>query len=292
MSFLLRREEVLDGERLKAMLEESPARAAQAILMAAREGLVDAQALLGQILLDGRGIAQDQPLALRWFDIAARQGHLMARNMLGRCYEHGWGCAADASLAARHYRVAADAGLDWAMYNYANLLATGRGVGEDQEQALDLYRRAAELGHAKSMNLLGRYLEEGRVCPADAKAARDWYRRSAVGGDFRGQFSYAAVLADEGNIEEALVWLHKALADGNLNFLRVASEALSSATDPRIQALSVEYHQKTVWLSDEKNRLTREALVDVDTGNVVNHEVVQAWADALNTDDPFPLPRK
>ncbi|RKS17613.1 hypothetical protein BJ917_4793 [Pseudomonas sp. WPR_5_2] len=65
MSFQLRREEVLDGERLKAMLDESPARAAQAILMAAREGLVDAQALLGQILLDGRGIAQDQPLALR-----------------------------------------------------------------------------------------------------------------------------------------------------------------------------------------------------------------------------------
>ena len=71
------------------------------------------------------------------------------------------------------------------------------------------------------MNLLGRYLEEGQFCPADA-AARDWYRRSAEGGDFRGQFSYAAVLADEGEIEEALEWLHQALAGGNLNFLRVA----------------------------------------------------------------------
>jgi TPR repeat protein len=38
------------------MLDDSPVRAAQAILMAAREGVVDAQALLGQILLDGRGI--------------------------------------------------------------------------------------------------------------------------------------------------------------------------------------------------------------------------------------------
>jgi TPR repeat protein len=244
MSFQLRREEVLDGDRLKAMLEDSPARAAQAILIAAREGVLDAQALLGQILLDGRGIELDQQLALRWFEIAANGGHLMARNMLGRCHEHGWGCVADAVAAARHYRLAADAGLDWAMYNFANLLATGRGVVEDQVQALSLYRRAAELGHAKSMNLLGRYLEEGRICPADRVAATDWYRRSALGGDFRGQFSYAAVLADAGNIEEALAWLRQALAGGNLNFLRVASKALLTATDPHIRALAADYAQR------------------------------------------------
>jgi hypothetical protein len=246
--FRLRREEVLDGDALKSMLDESPARAAQAILIAAREGVVEAQALLGQILLDGQGIAQDQPLALRWFDIAAQRGHLMARNMLGRCHEHGWGCAANASRAARHYQVAAEAGLDWAMYNHANLLATGRGVVEDQLQAFNLYRRAAELGHAKSMNLLGRYLEEGRVCPSDPVAARDWYRRSAEGGDFRGQFSYAAVLTDEGRVDEAVAWLEKALAGGNLNFLRVASQALSSASDPRIQALAADYAQRCTAL--------------------------------------------
>lgn len=253
MSYQLRREEVLDGDRLKAMLNESPARAAQAILIAAREGVLDAQALLGQILLDGQGIEQDQPLAVRWFGIAAQRGHLMARNMLGRCHEHGWGCVADASVAAQHYRVGAEAGLDWAMYNYANLLATGRGVIEDQLQALELYRRAAELGHAKSMNLLGRYLEEGRVCPADPVGAVDWYRRSATGGDFRGQFSYAAVLADEGNVEEALVWLRKALAGGNLNFLRVASQTLLSAVNPHIREMAALYHQRVVQMSDERS---------------------------------------
>jgi TPR repeat protein len=241
MSFQLRREEILSGEQLSAMLEESPARAAQAILLAAGEGEVEAQALLGQILLDGQGIAKDQPLALRWFGIAAGRGHLMARNMLGRCHEHGWGVAADASVAAQHYRIAAEAGLDWAMYNLANLLATGRGVAVDHLQALALYRCAAEIGHAKSMNLLGRYLEEGQVCAADPSAARDWYRCSAEGGDFRGQFSFAAVLAAQGRIDEAVVWLEKALAGGNLNFLRVASQALASAADPRIQALARRY---------------------------------------------------
>jgi len=244
MSYQLRREEILDGDRLKAMLEESPARAAQAILLAAREGVLDAQALLGQILLDGRGIALDQPLAVRWFGIAAKGGHLMAHNMLGRCHEHGWGCTADASVAAGHYRIAADAGLDWAMYNYANLLATGRGVSENQADALLLYRRAAELGHAKSMNLLGRYLEEGQHCPANPEAAFEWYRRSAEGGDFRGQFSHGSVLVDQGRTEEGLMWLRKAMDLGHSVFLQGAAHSLLQAPHACLQTLANEYGEK------------------------------------------------
>lgn len=255
MSFQIRREEVLNGAQLSAMLEESPARAAQAILLAAGEGVVEAQALLGQILLDGQGIARDQALALRWFGIAAGRGHLMARNMLGRCHEHGWGCAADAVVAAAHYRAAADGGLDWAMYNLANLLATGRGVAVDQPQALALYQRAAESGHAKSMNLLGRYLEEGRECPEDPVCARDWYRRSAEGGDFRGQFSHAAVLADDGRIDEALHWLNQALEGGNLNFLRVGSDSLLACAHPQMRAMAHAYRQRMLLLEAQSDAL-------------------------------------
>ena len=263
MTFQLRREEVLDGAQLSAMLQQSPARAAQAILVAAREGLVDAQALLGQILLDGHGIQQDQPLALSWFEIAAQGGHLMARNMLGRCHEHGWGCPADAANAARHYRQAAEAGLDWGLYNYANLLATGRGVEQNHTLALDCYRRAAGLGHAKSMNLLGRYLEEGGVCPADPEAAWDCYRRSAEGGDFRGQFSYAAVLADAGRIDEAVDWLQQALAGGNLNFLRVARFSLLSAAHPEVRDMAGEYFQRAAELGDKSDRAELAAFSNV-----------------------------
>lgn len=248
MTFQLRREEKLDGDQLKSMLEESPARAAQAILVAAREGVLDAQALLGQILLDGRGIAQDQPLAVRWFDIAAQRGHLMARNMLGRCHEHGWGCAADASLAAAHYRVAAEAGLDWAMYNYANLLATGRGVAEDHAQALVLYRRAAQLGHAKSMNLVGRYLEQGTHCPADPITAFEWYRQSALGGDFRGQFSYASVLLEQSNLEQALTFYRAALQADHGAFLRQSSNVLMQVSHSQITAIAEEFAAKAELL--------------------------------------------
>ena len=56
MTYALRRKETLNGEQLSAMLAENPSRAAQAILSAAKARFVDAQALLGQILLDGNGI--------------------------------------------------------------------------------------------------------------------------------------------------------------------------------------------------------------------------------------------
>ena len=251
MGWQLKREEQLDGERLRAMLEENPARAAQAILGAAGQGVIEAQALLGQILLDGRGIQRDAPLALRWFDIAAHNGHAMARNMLGRCHEHGWGCPADARRAAAHYRLAANAGLDWGLYNYGNLLATGRGTAVDQAAALACYRQAAELGHAKSMNLYGRYLEQGIAIPEDRQAAYDWYKRSAQAGDFRGQFSFATALFEAGRVEQALHWFEQALANGNLNFMRVSTPMLEQLGDVRLGGLAQAYRVRLEQLVQE-----------------------------------------
>jgi len=47
------------------------------------------------------------------------------------------------------------------------------------------------------------------------------------------------------------------------------------------------------WIDqeEERSRLTREALADVDAGCVIDHQAVQAWAYSLNTDTPLPVPR-
>jgi len=47
------------------------------------------------------------------------------------------------------------------------------------------------------------------------------------------------------------------------------------------------------WISqqEERDRLTQEALSDVDAGEVIEHQAVQAWADSLSTNRPLPLPR-
>ncbi|WMW05238.1 tetratricopeptide repeat protein [Pseudomonas entomophila] len=231
MSYQLRREEVVDVAGLQAMLKHSPGQAAQAILAAAGQGVVEAQLLLGQILLDGRGIEQDAVVARRWFGIAAEGGSAMAHNMLGRCLEHGWGGEVSLTQAAIHYARAADAGLDWGMYNLGNLLATGRGVPANQAQALACYEKAAQMGHAKSMNLYGRYLEQGIAIAASPARAVRWYRRAAEAGDFRGMFSLAMVLVERGELADACLWLDRARVQGNLTFLR-SSVATLLATGP------------------------------------------------------------
>ncbi len=48
----------------------------------------------------------------------------------------------------------------------------------------------------------------------------------------------------------------------------------------------------SAWLGqeEERERLTREALADVDASAVIDHAAVQAWADSLDTDKPLPVP--
>jgi predicted transcriptional regulator len=48
----------------------------------------------------------------------------------------------------------------------------------------------------------------------------------------------------------------------------------------------------SAWIDQEEERhqLTLEALADVDAGNVIDHQAVQAWADSLDTDRPLPIP--
>ena len=50
----------------------------------------------------------------------------------------------------------------------------------------------------------------------------------------------------------------------------------------------------TSWVEweEEKDRLTREALADVDAGRTIPHAEVVAWIDSLSTKKPLPPPPK
>jgi len=51
------------------------------------------------------------------------------------------------------------------------------------------------------------------------------------------------------------------------------------------QALSAWVDQE-----EERSRLTLEAMADVQAGNVIDHQAVQAWAESLESDTPLPVP--
>lgn len=48
----------------------------------------------------------------------------------------------------------------------------------------------------------------------------------------------------------------------------------------------------SAWIEQEKerDRLTLTALEDVDSGHVIDHQSVQAWAESLSSSEALPVP--
>jgi uncharacterized protein len=226
------------------LADRHEAEAARELVRLADGGDADAQAMLGQCCLDGRGVDRDATQALNWFRLAAQQGNLMALNMLGRCQEYGWGCVPDISAALTNYRLAAEGGLDWGQYNYANLLRMGRGTAADTAGAFALYMKAAVQGHAGAMNMLGRFHHEGWAMPVNEAEAALWYRRAAEAGDFRGQISYAGVLAEQGNVAESVSWLRAAMKTATPAVLEGLSQQLLQSPEAAFRAVGEEMRNR------------------------------------------------
>lgn len=247
----------------RTLLAGPPATLAPWLQAGAESGDANAQTMLAQMALDGRGVRQDIARAYAGFSCAAEQSHPMAMNMRARCLEHGWGVSPDIDAAVFWYAKAAEAGLDWGMYNTANLLARGvgavscggKGRPADHASALKWYRKAAALGHAKSLNLVGRYYEAGIVVEADRNAALRYYRASAEAGDFRGQYSYACMLAERGRVAPAVMWLKKIPETATVPFMRKIANDLLLSPHQEIRAIATSILDRRMQDSDRKKSL-------------------------------------
>ena len=95
---------------------------------------------------EGRGVTQNDKLALEWFRKAADQGHVRAQTNLGVIYATGRGVARDDVEAAKWYAKAAEQGYPKAQYALARDYEAGRGVAQDIVEAHKWYQLAAALG--------------------------------------------------------------------------------------------------------------------------------------------------
>ncbi len=100
---------------------------------------------LGQMYRDGRGLAQDEAEAARFFRQAANLGIAQAMTSLGIMYVEGrGGLAQDEVEAVRLYRQAANLGRAEAMFNLGVMYANGRGgLARDPGEARRLFTQAA-----------------------------------------------------------------------------------------------------------------------------------------------------
>ena len=219
--------------RLEALFGQDARRAADWVLVAALEGLPQAQVCYGRMLLEGTGVTKDPAHALKWLRRATLNQDPDAINMVGRCLDNGWGTAEDAAAAAQHFQRAADLGHAWAQYNVGHMYLDGRGVMRDRTLAYLYYLKAAEQQHERAMNLVGRCCEEGWGTPRDLGAAADWYRRSAEAGYFRGQYNWASLLLKAGRFDESAAWFERAAAGGTAAMRRAVAELIARGGAPR-----------------------------------------------------------
>jgi len=76
---------------------------------------------------------------------------------------------------------------------------------------------------------------------------------------------------------------------------KVLTAHVPIALAQKVEAMALRLERSRGWVmkpalaawvdqEEERHRLTLEALEDVDAGRVIDHQVIQAWADSLGTD--------
>jgi TPR repeat protein len=166
------------------------------------------------------------------------------------------------------------------MYNYASALALGNGVERDRAQALQWFRRAADMGHVKSINFIGSFYEDGWEVDANASIALDYYRRAAVGGDFRGQFNYARLLAGHGEIDVALAWLRRVPQSATTAFVAKMQAWLALSPVDAFRALAKQLN------ADLRAPLALDMSADAGMGQAMNTDTDRCIGRGTTTGTP------
>ncbi|MDH3505206.1 MAG: sel1 repeat family protein [Nitrospirota bacterium] len=157
------------------------AEAARWSRLAADQGHVGAQVLLGSLYHDGWGVPQDYDEALRWFRLAAEQGNADAQAKLGYIYYKGQGVSQDPTEAFRWYKMAAEQGEKVAQVRLGAMYATGHGVLQDYVQALKWSILVAQDGSefgAKIRDDISNKLTAEKIAEAQ-RLAREWMEQHA-----------------------------------------------------------------------------------------------------------------
>ena len=145
--------------------------AAPLFRQAAEQGNFGAQAILGMMYAEGKGVRQDDKKAAEWYRKAAEQGESLAQMKLGWMYLKGKGVKQDYKKAAEWYRKAAEQGYAVAQYNLGLLYEEGKGVRQDDNKAIEWFHKSAEQGDANALNNLSVMYIKGHGVKKDMPAA-------------------------------------------------------------------------------------------------------------------------
>jgi TPR repeat protein len=132
----------------------------------AEQGYAPAQYRLGEMFVNGQGIAQDDRKAAEWFNNAAEQNYNDAQAQLRKIHEkiYGIGIAASASgqsqISFETFLYLAEQGYAPAQYRLGNMYAKGQGVWRNDSEAITWFKKAAEQNYHQAQAQLRKIYEK------------------------------------------------------------------------------------------------------------------------------------
>jgi len=139
--------QALDEGKLEAGVNELKA--------LARGGDPEAQLLLGQLHMSGKGVLKNQTLALHWIKKAVAQENAEAQYLAGTMYFEGKGAPISLIESERLFELAAEQGYPEAQYRLGLLYRSGHGpVDRDTLKAKEWLGKAAEQGDVDAQLIL------------------------------------------------------------------------------------------------------------------------------------------
>lgn len=164
----------------QAMTSGDTAEALALLTAAADAGQTAAYAQIAQIYLHGgTGVDPDYAAAMDWAQKAADAGVGRGNLFLGQIWMEGLGVAPDLDKALGCF-LQADAAGDMKAGRYVGLIAQEQG---DDVKAAEWLLKAAEAGDITSQYYLGKAYETGKGVAQDFAKAMEWYQKSATRGD-------------------------------------------------------------------------------------------------------------
>jgi hypothetical protein len=142
-----------------------------------------AQALMGQMYRDGKGVKQSHEMARILYEQAAQQGDAGAMKSLGFMYDNGQGVEQSYEKAFEYYEQAAQLGHAEAQYNLGILCRDGQGVTQSYARAKKHFESAVKQGQVEAMYSLACLYAKGQGVERDLTKARELFTNAAAQGD-------------------------------------------------------------------------------------------------------------
>ena len=195
-------------------------KAAKMSILAAKDGIPDAQLYAGLAYMDGIAVKQDYKEAVRLFRLAANQGNDEARTNLAFLFQEGLGVEKDESKAFKMYRTSANNGNLNAMFHLAIAYEFGIGTKRDISKAVEWYTIGSDSNDPFAAERLAYIYAEGiEGIEPDADKAFELFLKAAnagiPGAMFMVGYCYVGGHGVSPDVEEAQKWL-KMAADSDI----------------------------------------------------------------------------